>query len=144
MTSLRFIGSALFVCLLAAACGKTGEDTGTTSSASNGVNDLKESCEIRATWQSATVRQCTDCISAAPSPACDCEEFKAFGGMCLTQDTAKRADTTCTTDMDTCAKTCATGDCDCYANCYNASPTCKAEAAAREGCITQVCDPYCK
>ena len=144
--NLRFAGLALLFSLASAcsACGKSSENTGTTSSASNGVNDLKQSCEIRATWQNKAVRKCTDCISAAPSPACNCEEFKDFGGMCLTQDQAKRADTTCSGAMDTCAKACPATDCDCYANCYNASASCKAEASAREGCLTQVCGPYCK
>ena len=110
----------------------------------NGVDDIRKACEIRTTWLNPTNQKCVNCQAAAPSPACDCELFKEFGGLCKSQDDARRAEPTCTDAMDQCTKHCPMNDCACVENCYAQAPTCKNLIAARDGCVVDVCTQYCK
>jgi hypothetical protein len=110
----------------------------------NGVNDVQKACEIRATWTKSTDAKCVNCLVAAPSPACECEAFKDFASLCLEQDTARRAEPSCTVALDDCTKACVPTDCNCVNGCYAQAETCKRLSAAKDGCIADVCTPYCQ
>ena len=141
--NLRFFPFAFafaFCALLAACSGCNKKDE---PAQQNGVNDVKKSCEIRVSWKNRTERKCTDCIAAAPSPPCNCEQFKEFAGMCATQGEARRVEPSCTTALDDCTHQCKTGDCACVDSCYAQAEGCKRATAAREGCVTEVCSRFC-
>ena len=110
----------------------------------NGVNDVRKACEIRTTWTMRGVQRCSDCINAAPNVSCNCEEFKDFAALCLTQGDARRADPQCTADVDNCVNLCDKTNCDCIEGCYANAPSCKQHDAARDGCVADVCAQYCK
>lgn len=108
----------------------------------NGVNDVVKACQIRVGWKNATAEKCVNCLAAAPSPACECEEFKAFGGLCKSQDDARRAEPSCTGAMEDCSRAC-NDDCGCIAACYASAPACRRLIDARDGCVADVCTPSC-
>ena len=108
----------------------------------NGVDDVKKACEIRATWTKASAEKCVNCVASAPSPACECELFKEFGGKCEPQNAARLANGSCTPPVD-CTRNCAKNDCLCVDACYAAAEECKRLSAATDGCVTEVCAPYC-
>jgi hypothetical protein len=110
----------------------------------NGVNDVHQACEIRNTWTKRGDLRCSSCITAAPEPTCNCEQFKDFAALCLTQGDARRADPQCTIDLDNCVNLCDKTNCDCIDGCYAAAPSCKTHDAARDGCVADVCAQYCK
>lgn len=110
----------------------------------NGVDDVQKSCEIRAAWTKSTDMAGINCLVAAPSPSCECEAFKDFAALCKSQDDARRADPTCTVALDDCTKACVKTDCTCVAGCYAQAETCKRVSGAKDGCIADVCTPYCK
>ena len=143
-SSASVLVSALFAALLATACSSSSETPTGPAPNGNGVNDVKGSCELRAAWQNRSARTCTDCVAAAASPSCDCEEFKQFGGTCAAQADAQRAEPACTADVAKCVTACPQTDCACVDGCYAQAAACKPKAAAREGCVTEVCSPYCK
>jgi hypothetical protein len=109
----------------------------------NGVNDVKKACEVRAAWAHPGAEKCINCITAAPAPACDCEQFKEFGALCQKQEETRHAEASCTSAIDDCTRACAKTDCACVDNCYAQAPSCKSLAAARDGCVADVCAPYC-
>ncbi len=127
-------------CALLPACASSKSDP----PLDNGVNDVRHACAIRNTWTNRGVMRCTDCIAAAPLPTCNCEEFKDFAALCLQQGNARRADPTCTVDVDNCVNLCDKTSCDCIDACYAAAPSCKQHDAARDGCVADVCAQYCK
>ncbi|MDB4936285.1 MAG: hypothetical protein JWP87_3257 [Labilithrix sp.] len=110
----------------------------------NGVNDVKRACEIRASWTNKGNDRCINCQVAAQSPACDCEAFKDFASLCKGQDDARRAEPTCTAELDACTKACTQTDCACIDGCYAQSAKCKQVSAAKDGCIADVCTQYCQ
>ena len=110
----------------------------------NGVDDVRHACEIRASWLHAEAVKCVNCVAAAPSPACDCEAFKEFGGLCKNQEDARRAEPSCNDANDLCSRTCAKTDCACVEGCYAQAEACKRVIAARDGCVADVCTQYCK
>jgi hypothetical protein len=114
------------------------------SPANNGVNDVKKACEIRATWQNKPAKKCVDCLAAAPSPKCACEEFVGFSGLCEDQGTAWRTEPACTDAINQCPYKCAETDCACIDACYAASETCRNVTAAKDGCVADACAQYCK
>ena len=120
-------------------CSKKGE-----AAPQNGVNDVKKSCEMRLAFANRTERKCIDCIAAAPSPPCNCEQFRDFGGMCASQGEARRVEPTCTQAVDDCTHQCKDKDCACVDNCYAQADACKRATAARDGCVTEVCTRYCQ
>ena len=109
----------------------------------NGVNDVRKACELRAAWTRAAERKCMDCVAAAPSPPCDCSEFKEFGGLCRSQDDARRSEPSCVDSIGDCTRACKPKDCACVEGCYSKAEACKVRAAAEDGCV-DVCDPQCK
>ena len=110
----------------------------------NGVDDVKQACEIRAAWTKYTDRVCINCMSAAPSAACDCPDFKAFGGKCQAQNDTRRAQPQCTDAIANCARACPRTDCACVDACYANAPDCKTAEAAVDGCVADVCAQYCQ
>jgi hypothetical protein len=109
----------------------------------NGVDDIVKACQLRAGWTNVKVEKCLSCLAAAPSPACDCEAFKEFAGLCKAQEDARRAETTCTSAMEDCSRACK-DDCNCVQACYAQAPACKRIIDGRDGCVVDVCTPYCK
>jgi hypothetical protein len=140
--SLRFFVLALSICALVGACSSCNKKEEAPPQ-QNGVNDVKKSCEVRATWQNRTERKCTDCIASAPSPPCNCEQFKEFAGMCAAQGEARRVEPTCTVPLDDCTHKCKDKDCACIDGCYAQADACKRATAAREGCVTEICGRFC-
>ena len=145
LVSIRIVRFVFFVLVAAgfvggcSSCNKKEDST-----PQNGVNDVKKSCEIRAAWPNRTERKCIDCIAAAPSPPCNCEQFRDFGGLCAPQGEARRVEPTCTQAVDDCTHLCKDKDCACVDKCYAQAEACKRATAAREGCVTEVCTRYCQ
>jgi hypothetical protein len=108
----------------------------------NGVDDIVKACQLRAAWKNPTAEDCVNCVAAAPSPECACEDFKDFAGLCKVQDDARRAEASCTSAMEDCARACKT-DCACMEACYAQAPACKRIIDGRDGCVVDVCTPYC-
>lgn len=108
----------------------------------NGVDDVKGACEIRVTWKRLNTESCVTCISAAPSVSCECPEFKDFAGKCEPQGAARRNEPSCTVAIDECVNNCKT-DCACVDACYARDPGCRRVTSARDGCVAEVCAPYC-
>jgi len=129
-------GAALFV-VLAAACG--GDDS---SASSNGVNDVRKACEIRVAFKSGETSRCLECIGAAPAPPCECEAIKEFAGRCEKQGAARSTQGNCTFEIEQCVNDCKK-DCACVDACYNASASCRATTAARDGCVAEQCASAC-
>ncbi len=132
------VSSASFVVAVAlVACSSKDYDT-----AGNGVNDVVAACRIGVPWV-RTRDECSACIAAAPAARCDCPEFKAYSAACEEQAAARRNEPSCTYEIETCALGCGT-DCDCVDRCYANAPGCRRAASARDGCVAEVCDKYCK
>lgn len=109
----------------------------------NGVNDVRLACEIRTKWN-RTGNDCSICEAAVVSPRCDCTTLAAFGAACIDQENArKRACAGATEALDKCIFACDRTNCTCVEACYANDP-CKAASAARDGCLTETCDPHCK
>ncbi len=136
------LATGLAVVFSPAACSSKDDDP-----PRNGVNDVLKACQIRAAWTRATSQKCLNCVAAAPSPACDCDDFKEFASLCKSQDDARRSDPSCTDAMELCSRSCAMNnrsDCACVEKCYAQSDTCKRVIAARDGCVADVCSPFCQ
>jgi hypothetical protein len=118
-----------------AACGEDDKPQ-----ASNGVNDVRKACDLRATWN-RTGTQCSVCESAAVSPRCECSELAAFSATCIEQADARKP--LCNASIEECVNTCLR-DCDCIEKCYANDAACKSASAARDGCVTEACGPHCK
>ncbi|CAN5913410.1 hypothetical protein BH11MYX4_BH11MYX4_17010 [soil metagenome] len=110
----------------------------------NGVDDVKAACQIRAGWPNAEADKCKNCLASAAQPACDCELFKEFGGKCHSQNVARQSEPDCTDPVLDCTYKCPKNDCACLDACYATAAKCKSAAAAVDGCVTDVCAPYCK
>ena len=110
----------------------------------NGVNDVRKACDIRVSWAGRKNTSCTDCLAAAPTVGCECPAFKDFAGLCQEQGTAVRTSPACTTEAKDCAAACNVDDCNCIEACYATGAECKQLAAARDGCVTDVCAKYCQ
>jgi hypothetical protein len=140
---VQVLSRALFLSLLAlitlAACATDAEPE-----RNNGVNDVLQACQIRATWTKAGSEKCINCMAAAPAPACDCESFKEFGALCELQENDRHAEPGCSGTVDDCVHVCARTDCACLVGCYAQVARCKALSGARDGCVTSVCAPYCQ
>ena len=110
----------------------------------NGVDDVRAACDLRVTWTNTGSDTCVNCIAAAPSPACECEAFKEFGGLCNSQNEARLAEPSCTSTVKACTFACPKDDCGCLEGCYATAEACKRVAAATDGCVSDVCAPYCR
>ena len=110
----------------------------------NGVNDVRKACALRATWSKSATETCINCLSAAPLAKCDCDQFKEFGGLCELQEIARHAEPSCTSSLDDCVHVCPKTDCNCLVGCYAQAARCRQLSGARDGCVTDVCAPYCQ
>jgi hypothetical protein len=128
------LGAACFVVV---ACGAS--DSGPTN---NGVNDVLKACQVRAAWTTPDAEKCVSCVAVADLAECGCEATKPFGGACVKQGDAVRAEATCTNQMKDCVIACKK-DCACIDGCYANAPACKTVTAARDGCVAETCTPYC-
>lgn len=109
----------------------------------NGVNDVRKACDIRTTWTRASSSECNDCQASAPVAACDCPRFSQYGGRCEEQGKRAANDPDCT-EVFKCISPCPLTDCACIESCYKGHESCKTNAAARDGCVTEACDSVCK
>jgi hypothetical protein len=131
-SSLPHVAAGLvFSAALAPACGGRND----------GVNDVAQACAIRAQWKNDQAKECLNCRASVGSPPCDCTEFKAYAGKCEPQAGEARA--ACPETFETCARSCKQ-DCTCLSKCYDGNAACKNAAAARDGCLTDVCTAVCK
>lgn len=122
----------------------TGVLAACSSGGGNGVDDVKQACEIRFGWTRAAEEACTTCqISAYTSDDCDCKKDE-YRGLCHEQLVARNAEADCAFEIEQCVSTCAEGDCACADGCYADHPTCKPLQAAYDGCIADVCHDACK
>ncbi len=127
------VGAVALIAL--GACGDDAPKSG------NGVNDVRASCEIRASWV-RVANKCTECEAAVVSTRCECIELAEFSGACLEQADARRP--VCPESIDTCVAGCQRDDCDCIDTCYASDARCKQASAARDGCIAEACATFCK
>lgn len=116
------------------------EDDDSASSAIVGVNDVAKACGIRVQWAQQTAAICNTCQAYARSPKCECGNYD-FSGKCSEQEKAVTSDASCE-QVDVCVRDCNT-DCGCVERCYDGR-ACKAAAAARDGCVAEVCAPHCR
>lgn len=107
----------------------------------NGVNDVKLACEIRLTWNRSN-QDCGLCEVGVVSPRCECSELAAFSAACMDQQEARKA--VCTEEIDRCVFACNRDDCACIEACYVEGDACKIASAARDGCISEACESFCK
>ena len=114
------------------------------SATNNGVNDVRAACEIRTTWKSGAADKCKNCLASAAQAACDCELFKEFGGKCHPQNVARQSEADCSDPVLSCVYKCASTDCACLEGCYATAAKCRAAASAVDGCVADVCAPYCQ
>ena len=110
----------------------------------DGVNDVKAACQIRVSWKNGEVDKCKNCLASAAQAACDCELFKEFGGKCHDQNVARQSEPDCSDPVLKCVSDCAKNDCACLDGCYAAAAKCRAAASAVDGCVADVCAPYCQ
>ena len=135
--------SSLAVALVISIAGTVACSPSKTST-NDGVNDVKAACEIRATWKNGAADKCKNCLASAAQPACDCELFKEFGGKCHEQNVARQSEVDCTDPVLSCTYKCASTDCACLDGCYATAAKCRAAASAVDGCVADVCAPYCQ
>jgi hypothetical protein len=133
----------LIACLLGTssvlACASDDADPPPTT---NGVNDVGKACTVRAQWTQATSSPCVDCLAEASVPRCSCST-KDYAGRCSTQQTARNADQACA-DVASCVVVCKAGDCGCVDQCYANKDACRPLGGAVDGCLAEVCAPFCR
>lgn len=127
------------ISLAVAACSSSGSSS---SSTTNGVDDVKRACEVRATWKSAQTTACTDCISYATTPRCECTDLD-YAGKCSEQKKAVDAEPTCA-GVESCVGACARSDCACADTCYAGKGACRSVASAANGCVAEICATHCQ
>ncbi len=127
------LGSVLF------ACG--GDDTPFVT---NGSNDLRKACDLRAEWSQFKTVECQQCIATAPLATCNCTVSAPYVGKCAQQLAFKRASPDCDDALERCVGSCAQGACGCVETCYSSRADCKVRAAALDGCVTEVCSAVCR
>jgi hypothetical protein len=108
-----------------------------------GVDDVAKACAITSAWKNTSAQPCTTCTSFAQAPQCACDSDKPYDGQCADQARTASHEPTCA-GVDTCIQACAKGDCACVDGCYAGKPACRSAASARDGCLAQVCDAYCR
>lgn len=105
-----------------------------------GVFDVFEACAIRGSWAGGDTSRCTTCVAYATTPKCDCGSYD-YAGKCDAAQRAVREEPSCV-DVDACVVGCKS-DCACVDRCYQGR-ACKVVAAARDGCVAQVCEAECR
>ncbi|MCS6898314.1 MAG: hypothetical protein RMJ98_05605 [Myxococcales bacterium] len=121
----------------------TDEETN-LSRATTGVNDVRAACEVRARWTRRDSGDCAACRAAVVLPPCGCELFRDVEARCVTLADARRRQPQCTQALDACVSTCPPNDCGCLDHCFEGADDCRQATSARDGCITEVCTPYCE
>lgn len=109
----------------------------------NGVNDIVLACQQRASYTDPKGEKCAQCLTVAALENCKCEAFEGFGGACEEQGVRRRAEPTCTTDIDDCRRACDPTDCACIEGCYASAAECKRLRAAEDGCVAKICEKFC-
>lgn len=145
---MRYLGAMLYrtfflagLCVSAlVACSSSNDDEPLPTT--NGVNDVRKACDIRATWKARTTQPCTDCISLASAQRCECSS-EDFAGRCNSQQQAKVKEATCE-GVDACVGNCEASDCNCVDDCYAGKETCRTLGAAMDGCLAEVCAAHCQ
>jgi hypothetical protein len=140
-SSSRFL-LAVPVLALAPLVACSSDDEEKTGSASNGVNDVGQACQIRAAWTRATAVDCTDCLAISTVARCDCS-VKDYAGLCSEQHNARNAEPACA-GVAECAYKCKQGDCGCVDACLAGKEACRPRTAALDGCLAEVCDVHCR
>ena len=133
----RFFVFSVTAAAIVVACGNNDEGK------PNGVNDVKAACEIRKAWPRKAAEKCGNCVAGAPLAPCGCEAFKDFEAVCLKQGDARRAEATCSDALKKCEVDCGE-DCNCLDHCFDPVPDCRRVTAARDGCVAEQCDPFCR
>lgn len=109
-----------------------------------GVNDVRKACEIRTTWTQRGATLCAECLAYSKSPSCDCPSIQRdFSARCHSHHAAKQSEPTCD-GVDACVYNCPPGDCACAEGCYANKEACRPLGNATDGCIAEVCSPYCR
>ncbi len=110
----------------------------------DGANEVRKSCDTRATWKQAVTKKCTNCLAKAATPKCNvkCTD-KDYSGTCDDEAAAVRKEPSCE-GVDRCLHECKPGDCGCEDKCYEGKPKCKELTGVAEACVTSVCDEWCK
>jgi hypothetical protein len=139
--ALRFASVTIaFASFVLGACG--GDDTVFVT---NGSNDVRRACEVRARWTNTKSVLCLECLATAPIPSCECTTVaKTFTGKCAQQLTLKKASPNCDDALTRCVGTCGQTDCGCLDLCYSSRAECRARASALDGCVAEVCDEACR
>jgi hypothetical protein len=108
-----------------------------------GVDDVKAACEIRAAWTTPTADACVACQSTAILERCACESLREFSGACFEEAERARREPSCAAEISPCVRACEPGDCACEDACYEGRDACRTAASVREGCVADVCAPFC-
>lgn len=140
MRTLVSFASSAGLALVLAACSSSNATNATAST--NGVNDVRKACDIRATWLHASSGACSDCYSYATTPRCDCTDLP-YAGSCSAQERTKLDEPSCA-GVDACVRVCATTECACTDACYAGKDACRTAAAAVDGCVASICDEHCR
>ncbi len=140
----RFVVTVLRVntVALALALNACSSDDASAAAPDNGVNDVRQACEIRLSWQGATSSRCTYCLAAAANPPCACSEAKGYAAKCETQQRARSKEASCA-GVEECRFACSPSDCNCLDACYAQKDACRAATAALDGCVAKVCAEQC-
>ncbi len=100
-------------------------------------------CQQRASWANRLSSKCTKCVSLAPAPK-GCKSFdKVYLAQCADQQRAKLDGKSCE-PVFRCSYKCKRKDCDCVARCFEGHDKCDRLAAAVDGCVAEVCEPFCR
>lgn len=108
----------------------------------NGVDDVREACEVRGSWTAPSSERCGYCVAAAANPPCSCSEEEPFAGRCQEQQSVRSKEASCE-GVEECRFTCPSSDCACIDACYAGKEACRRAASAFDGCIAEVCGPEC-
>jgi hypothetical protein len=142
---IRRFGAAIAaaLALMAVATCKSKDEPGGAGVGGTAGRDVREACARRVGWKNRLLKQCTQCMSLASAPACGCDrDKKEFSGMCAAEQKAKIDAADCS-EAYACTFKCLT-DCACVAKCYEGKDKCYQLASAVDGCIAEVCEPFCK
>lgn len=140
---MSWVAAVVFSCGAVAACTSSSPSGNPTPPpADNGVDDVAKACAIRAQWKNASGGVCTQCMGLAITPHCDCEN-EDYASRCNAQQQARNAEPTCE-GVASCIGNCTSTDCACIDACYAGKPACRTAASAVDGCVAEVCDPYCR
>lgn len=108
------------------------------------LGDVRSACEHRVAWPHRLRTKCTKCMSLASTPKCGCPtDDKEYSGLCARERSAQVAAKECV-PVWSCTYKCKPTDCACFAQCYEGQAACHEIASAIDGCLVEVCDPFCR